>query len=318
MIIEMIYLCNFWLNAFPHPDGVSANLSPRSIVTGRGIDFNKHCRIEFGAYAQVHEDHDNSMATRTVGAIALRPTGNDQGSYYFFNLHTGQLFTRSRWTELPMPEDVIARVHKMSRRGRQGLEFLNRDGQPFIGPAPAATDNESNAMDNDDESFHPDDNDSVDQPPPVAPDIAGVYDEAGYDEADNHNLDPDPDNPNNYNILHFDNNENQEDIYYANILPDMNAEDAPAEDAPVDAQMINNPVNTGVPIAQEHTPNIPIAGVPIAQDDTMYPDDDDDDPVADIAAEMDEKYGPRTDRYNLRARKPRDYSHLYAIINSVC
>jgi hypothetical protein len=83
-------------------------------VTGHGIDFNKHCHIEFGAYAQVHEDHDNSMATRTVSAIALCPTGNDNGSYYFFNLHTGQLLTQSRWTELPMPEDVIAQVHKMS------------------------------------------------------------------------------------------------------------------------------------------------------------------------------------------------------------
>jgi hypothetical protein len=57
--------------------------------------------------------------------------------------------------------------------------------------------------------------------------------------------------------------------------------------------------------------------VPIAQDDAMYPDDNDDDPVADIASKMDKKYGPRTDRYNLQARKPRVYPHLYAIINSV-
>jgi hypothetical protein len=204
-----------------------------------------------------------------------------------------------------MPEDVIARIHKMSRPSRQGLEFLNREGQPFIGPAPAAANNESNAMDNNNnESFNPDHDNNVDQPPPVAPNIAGVYDKAGYNAVDNHDLDPD--NPDTYNNLNFDNNKNQEDIYYANILSDMNAEDAPAQ-----AQMINNPVNTGVPIAQEHTPNVQIAGVPIAQDEY------DDDPVADIAAEMDEKYGPRTDRYNLWARKLRDYSHLYAIINSV-
>ena len=51
----------FWLNAFPHDDGVSAIYSPRYLFEGRQIDFNKHVRIPFGAYAQTHEIHDNSM-----------------------------------------------------------------------------------------------------------------------------------------------------------------------------------------------------------------------------------------------------------------
>jgi hypothetical protein len=51
MIIEMIYYCNLWLNAFPHADGVSDTLSPHNIITGQHIDFNKHCCIEFGVYA---------------------------------------------------------------------------------------------------------------------------------------------------------------------------------------------------------------------------------------------------------------------------
>jgi hypothetical protein len=110
MVIELIYYCTFWLNAFPHPDGVSADLSPREIVSGLGLDFTKHCRIEFGAYAQVHEDHDNTMAPRTTGAIALRPTGNAHGSYYFYHLNTGRVLNRSRWTELPMPDDVAVRA----------------------------------------------------------------------------------------------------------------------------------------------------------------------------------------------------------------
>ena len=40
----------FWRNAFPHIDGISQTLSPRTIVTGRGIDFfNMHCsKLEFG------------------------------------------------------------------------------------------------------------------------------------------------------------------------------------------------------------------------------------------------------------------------------
>jgi hypothetical protein len=40
MIIKIVYYCNFWLNAFPHPDGVSQTLSPRNIVIGHHIDFN--------------------------------------------------------------------------------------------------------------------------------------------------------------------------------------------------------------------------------------------------------------------------------------
>ena len=55
LIIEMVYSSVFWLNSFPPVDGVSTTLSPRSIVVGLNVDYNKHCRIEFGTYAQVHE-----------------------------------------------------------------------------------------------------------------------------------------------------------------------------------------------------------------------------------------------------------------------
>jgi hypothetical protein len=107
LIIEMVYYANFWLNNFPAADGISNTLSPRSNVLGTKIDYNKHCRLPFGAYAQVHEDHDNSMDTRTTGAIAMRPTGNDQGGYYFFSLTSGLRPNRNNWTVLPMPADVI-------------------------------------------------------------------------------------------------------------------------------------------------------------------------------------------------------------------
>ena len=172
MIIELIHYCTFWLNAFPHADGVSDMLSPRAIMSGLGIDHNKHCRIEYGAYAQVHEDHDNTMAPRTTGAIALRPTGNNQGSYYFYHLNTGRLLNRSRWNELPMPNDVIDRVHKLSRKGRQGLEFLNRDGQPFVYPDNA----EVSDSDDDDESYQPSLANTVPDDATDDIDIAGVLD----------------------------------------------------------------------------------------------------------------------------------------------
>jgi len=73
MTIEMIYYSVFWLNSFPPTVGIYDIL-----LIGSKLDYRytKHCQLEFVTYA--HEEHDNSMATRTTGAIALRPTGNAQ------------------------------------------------------------------------------------------------------------------------------------------------------------------------------------------------------------------------------------------------
>ena len=68
MIVEMVMSATFWLNMFPPVDGISDVISPRGIIVGLTIDYNKHCRLEFGSYVQVHEEHDNSMKTRTTGA----------------------------------------------------------------------------------------------------------------------------------------------------------------------------------------------------------------------------------------------------------
>ena len=91
----MVYASVFLLNLFPPADGVSATLSPRSLVTGFQLDYNKHCRLEFGTYVQTHEEHDKSMATRTMDGTALRPTGNAQGGHYFFSLNTGRRLNRN-------------------------------------------------------------------------------------------------------------------------------------------------------------------------------------------------------------------------------
>ena len=125
MIIALVYSANMWLNAFPAADGVSDTLSPRTIVTGRTIDYHRHCRLEFGEYVQSHESGDNTVElARTTGAIALRPTGNTQGSWRFMSLATGREITRRRWTALPMPNEVIDRVHALARRRPRGLTFL--------------------------------------------------------------------------------------------------------------------------------------------------------------------------------------------------
>ena len=130
LVIEMVYASVFWLNSFAPNDGVSKFMSPRTIVTGLQVEFNRHCQLEFGTYTQVHEEHDNSMDSRTAGATALRPTGNAQGGYYFMSISTGRRLNRNNWSILPMPNEVIERVHNLARRqsANKGLLFMDREG----------------------------------------------------------------------------------------------------------------------------------------------------------------------------------------------
>ena len=82
MTTEMVYAAVFWINAFHPSKHLLNNLIPRTILTGQTIDYKKHCKYESRAYVQAHEASDNTMAPRTIGAIALRPTGNKQGGWY--------------------------------------------------------------------------------------------------------------------------------------------------------------------------------------------------------------------------------------------
>ena len=95
-----------WLNSFPPTSGISDTISPRTLMTGVRMDFNKHCWIEFGAYAQTHEEDEprNSMKNRTLGAISLGPSYNLQCGYNFMSLKTGKIINRNHFTPLPMPD----------------------------------------------------------------------------------------------------------------------------------------------------------------------------------------------------------------------
>ena len=114
LIIEMAKHALFWLNSFPQPNAARGPISPRTLLTGVKLDFNKYCKYQFGEYVQTHEEHDNTMAPRAIGALALCPTGNAQGSFHFFSFSSGQVITRNWETSLPMPDEVIAHVHRIA------------------------------------------------------------------------------------------------------------------------------------------------------------------------------------------------------------
>ena len=148
VIIGIVIGCILWLNVVPAKHGVSATLSPRTIMTGKQWDYNKHCQVQAGEYTQTHERHDNSMKVRTVGAIALYPTGNDEGSVAYMSLYSGRELNRNRSTPLPMTADVIARIDVLAARMPEGLTFGDRNNNP------ADTDDDSLDEYPDDESNH--------------------------------------------------------------------------------------------------------------------------------------------------------------------
>ena len=47
VVVCLVSNAVFWLNAFPHPDGVSTTLSPRYLLTGGHLDYHKHVLIKF-------------------------------------------------------------------------------------------------------------------------------------------------------------------------------------------------------------------------------------------------------------------------------
>jgi hypothetical protein len=128
MVVKLVEAVKFYVNAFVLQSGVSQHLSPMTIVEGVTLDYNKHFQVIFGEYAQVFEGTDNTMKERTVGAIALGPTGNLQGGVSFFSIHTGRVLDRGKkdYQLLKMPQDVIHRVKQMARQSELGLTFGDR------------------------------------------------------------------------------------------------------------------------------------------------------------------------------------------------
>ncbi len=76
-MMHMVFYVVKLLNYFPAKGGVSEIYSPKTIMSGKIINFKKFS-FPFGTYFQVHEEKlpQNSLADRTLGAISLGPSGN--------------------------------------------------------------------------------------------------------------------------------------------------------------------------------------------------------------------------------------------------
>ena len=78
ILVSMLMNCTLCLKTFTQKVGFSTPFSPKTIFTVLNFYYNKHFRIQFGQYEQVHQQNTpiNSQLSRIYGVIYLGPTGN--------------------------------------------------------------------------------------------------------------------------------------------------------------------------------------------------------------------------------------------------
>jgi hypothetical protein len=161
VIVELVRRAVKCLNQFPALDGVSDTVSPFTMLTGKPIPDYSKITLDFGTYVQVFEDNNPTNATmpRSTGAIALNPTGNVTGDFYFMSLKTGRRLSRRKWKVIPITSEVITTVEQLA----------HRDGQVHVSEGcPIFEWNPNNIIDDEteddnivDDVFHPETNINV-------------------------------------------------------------------------------------------------------------------------------------------------------------
>ena len=73
------------------------------------MDYNLHCSVAFGSYAQTRNLTTNDMCAHTTGAIATGPSTNFQAGVEFYSPKSAKTLNRSKNedTLAPMLADVI-------------------------------------------------------------------------------------------------------------------------------------------------------------------------------------------------------------------
>ena len=237
MTVELVASCIFWLNVFPKIAGVSATLSPRTIITGNELDYKKHCTLQFGEYVHTHEKGSNSTAIpRSIGAIAMRPTGNAQGGFWFYSLKTGRRINRRRCTPMPMPDEAIDRINTLARRDPAGITFQDRNGIDIPDDDDEDDDDYMPGLTARDDADDSDDDDSDDDDDYDSDDDDSAYDSDDADTASDDLELPDAD--------HNDDNSN-DDVDDNTADADLTGVDGEEAGDEADEDVEHEPDNTG-------------------------------------------------------------------------
>ena len=144
------------LNLLPAKGGISAYLSPHTIITHRVVDYDCKLAISFGAYVQANQDNSptNTNLPHTLECIFLGPTTGKQPGYHLLNLATRQVIVRPKVRELPITDLIIDAVNQMATKdGIKSMKFSTIDGLPFEDPAWIAGADSEESNNDDDKSY---------------------------------------------------------------------------------------------------------------------------------------------------------------------
>jgi hypothetical protein len=122
--IALIHYVVFWLYNLPRQNQIQ---SPKEMIMGQQVlDCKSVCQLPFGAYVQVHDDQQmtDNIEPRTTGGIYLGASSMQRG-HKFFNLSSGEIIVRRKWTELPVPSDVILCLEELSSDPNDLVETMD-------------------------------------------------------------------------------------------------------------------------------------------------------------------------------------------------
>ena len=71
-------------------------------------------QINVGSFAYVHTDTSNTMKSRSLSEITLRPANKD-GAHYFINLERGKSMNIYIWDEVPIMYNEIKWVNTLAK-----------------------------------------------------------------------------------------------------------------------------------------------------------------------------------------------------------
>ena len=131
MIVALGEYVAEYYNMFPAKHGVSEYYSPNMLVAQKALDYEKHCKHEFGEYVQATNQNNptNTMQARSIDGIYLYPNTNQQGGHVVMNLQTGLRVTRSKVIGLPLTKTIQDAVESMAeKQGITTMKYRNKKG----------------------------------------------------------------------------------------------------------------------------------------------------------------------------------------------
>ena len=120
------------INIFPSKNGISKKIIHTTIVEGEeklnlGVKI-----IPVKSYNMVYTGTTNTMRSRSVPGVSLKPSNNN-GGQYFMSLYTGNKVQLYIWEELPIDDGVIQRVEQLAELEKKSVLV---DSNPFFEWAP--------------------------------------------------------------------------------------------------------------------------------------------------------------------------------------